>query len=219
MPATTTIPTILEKSIPLADQPSWDIFNTIIQSQNNIAMMGIMSVIGLATLLLAASFAAYYILVNRRINDAIRELRAEIESNKQKYKIFTEELRDENKKIIEKTIENIGKQFKIAESEMARLYALVSEQAGSYSASVNWWCDAITGYVQIKIDLLTRISIKQLIRILNKCDQLSEENIMSLKKCIPLIPDILDEEKKEIEGKLKHFEQKKKSQPELGLEE
>ena len=104
------------------------------------------------------------------------------------------------------------------DAEMARIFALVSQQMGIWESVVYWWSSAIIRYTYTKYKDFIRISTDALNESLDKIEKLKDEDIEKIKKCLPYIPTILNKEKKQIENKLNELQQKNRSQQKLDLE-
>lgn len=217
----------LIKNITVPEDLSWDFFNTIIQSQSNLAMMGITAVIGIAVLLAGASWLYNFVISKRELKSEIdnikKSLKEEVQTIRKEVQTIREEMstsiKDEMKKVEENTKDVIDKELTLINAESARVFAVVSENMNRWENAVDWWISAIKGYVDAKSEDMLRISVDALNSDLGKVELLDDEKIEDIKNCLSYIPDILNMERKEIKDKLENLKQKKQAQGNLDLEQ
>ena len=216
----TNIPLII--NLGEAGPLTWDMAKQIIQSQHTLAIYGITAVVGLAILVVAASWLWNLYLHKRELQRAIESLRSEITTKaKEDFAKLTERVKDEvaeMKKEIEKSVEErmtrfdktVEERMVLFDAEKARLFAITAAQSKVWDRASFWWAQALKGYAKTRqVDLL-RVAVNAVNISLEKCEKLGDYDRKSVRDCLPSIPEILKEEKKQIEDKLKKLPKEKK---------
>lgn len=183
------------------EQLSWDVAKQIIQTQNNIAIIGISVLVGVAVLLLGGTWIYNVYLNTRRLNNIADNLSKKIAIDLTKK--ADEIIKTEIDKMKEEIKKDLDEKLILFEAEKARLFALSCKQSNNWESCGDWWATAIINYAKVKIDKGIRISVDALNTALDKCEKLDAEKKKNIEKCLDYIPSILDKERKEIEAKLK----------------
>ncbi|GAG67031.1 unnamed protein product [marine sediment metagenome] len=183
---------------------TWDMAKQIIQSQHTLAIYGITAVVGLAILVVAASWLWNLYLHKRKLQRAIESLRSEITTKaKEDFAKLTERVKDEVAEMKKQIEKSVAKRMTEFNAEKARLFALAADQSKLWERASFWWAEAIEGYAKAESEKGIRIAVDALNSRLGKCKKLGDGLKESIKKHLSFIPKILGEEKEQIEDKLK----------------
>ncbi len=194
---------------------TWDMAKQIIQTQSNLATLAISVLVGVAVLLLAGSWIWHFRLHERELEEALESLKAALTAEgKRDFMELTKRVNDEVEKIkkeIEKNVEERITQFDkntkekttLFDAEKARLFAYAAFQLEDWESTAMWFAEALKGYAKTGQEELLRDSVDLLNGNLAACKKLSESFKQKIKKCLPFIPEILKDEKEQIEDKLK----------------
>ena len=194
-----------------SEQLSWDMAKEIIQAQSTLAIYGITAVVGLAVVVVAASWIWNFFLHKRELERAIVSLKSVLTAEgKRDFMELTKRVNDKIEKIkkeIEKSVEERLTEFN---AEKARLFAFANMQLKTWEQAANWWAIAIKGYAKTGMEDGLRLAVDQLVMSLGKCEKLNDKYKKSVSKCLSSIPRILQEEKEQIEKKLKELPEETK---------
>ena len=192
-----------------SEQLSLDMAKQIIQSQHNLAMIGISLLVGIAVLLLAGSWIWHFRLHKRELEEAVESLKsALIAEAKKDFMELTTRVKDEVEKMKKEIEKSVEERLIVFDAEKARLFALATYQMKEYEATAAWFAEAIGGYAKTRQEGLLRVCVNALISNLAVSKKLSESDKQRIKKCLPFIPEILKKEKEQIEDKLKKLPKK-----------
>ena len=198
----TNIPLII--NLGEAGPLTWNMAKQIIQSQHTLAIYGITAVVGLAILVVAASWLWNLYLHKRELQRAIKSLRSEITTKaKEDFAKLSERTKDDIGRIKKEIEKSVEERMVLFDAEKARLFALASAQLKDWETTAVWFAIAIEGYDKAEKEEMLRICVDALNANLAACKKLSESNKQRIKKCLPFIPEILQKEKEQIEDKLK----------------
>lgn len=190
-------------NLPESEQLSWDIVRQIIQSQHNLATLGIIVIIAVAALVAGASWFTNFYISRRELRHAIESLKAEIVATRaENYRQLVGVMKDEIKKLEEVVGEKIDKKIASFDADKARLFALSAQNAQLWDAAAAWWAIAIEGYTKIKEHGLVRTSVNNVLKNLQKSETLRDNDREDIKKCLSFIPEILQKEREQIKEKL-----------------
>lgn len=182
-----------------SEQMSRDIFRLIIQSQSNLATLGIMVVVAVAAIVAGASWFSNFYLVRRELKSTIEFIKSETATD------VAKRIKDEVEKMERMVGKSLENRMTMFDAEKARLFAFANEQIGALETSVIWWAAAIEGYSKVGEERLLRVSVEALNSYLDKCKRLSEDSKKKIKNCFSFIPEILRREKNLIEYKLNNI--------------
>ncbi len=197
--ASVSLPTDLVASESL----TWDIAKQIIQSQHSLAIYGMTTVVAIAGSLMLAAWIRNFYLRKRELERAIDSVKSEITSKvEEDFTKLTEGFKDEIGKIEKGIQKNVEGRMTLFDAEKARLFGLVNLQFKNWENVVGWMGTAITHYAKTEEKGLLRICVDALNQNLDKCKELKDDTREGIKKCLPSIPKILSEERKQIEDKL-----------------
>lgn len=169
----------------------------IIQVQSNLMSFGITVLVGIAGIILAATWL-YNLYVHKREILAISEsLESEISSR------VNERLSAEIKQVEEDLKKKTSRAILTFEAEKARIFGIISRNANEYRTSARWWAIAAKYFTMLDISVLIRASVMSLLDALNKCDNLAEEESKEINEALPSIPEILAVEKEMIRNRLR----------------
>lgn len=194
---------------------TWDMAKQIIQTQSNLAMVAITVLVGLAVLLVAASWIWHFRLHKRELQEAVESLKAALTAEgKRDLMELTKRVNDEVEKIkkeIEKSAEeritrfdkNIKEKMILFDAEKARLFALSCINTKLWENAVNWCAEAIIGYAEVGQEEMLRIIVDALNDCLDYCKKLKDDVRERIKKSLSSIPKTLRKEREQIEDKLK----------------
>ncbi len=186
-----------------SEQLSWDMAKQIIQSQSNLAIIGISVLVGIAVLLMAGSWIWNFGLNKRKLKKAIESLKSEIATKEEENFIkLTKRLEDRVEKIKQEIEKSITERMILFDAEKARLFAFANGQVKGWENAVGWWATAIKGYAKAGEEKLLRVTVDALNMDLGKCEKLEDDKKKQIKNCLFSIPEFLQKEKKQIEGKL-----------------
>lgn len=185
-------------NLPESEQLSWDTTRLIIQSQSNLAMYGIMVIIGVAALVAGASWFTNFYLVRYELKKTIESFNSEIIEIEKNLKDEVEKM---EKKVV-KAVENLSEAMIIFNAEKARLFAITNKQMGLWKNVVVWWGYAIQGYAKAGLTNLLRVCIDGLNEDLEQCEKLKDDSKKEIRESLSFIPEILQKEKEQIEDKL-----------------
>lgn len=198
----TSVP--LVTNVAESQQLSWDIAKQIIQSQSNLAIYGITALVGVAILLMAGSWIWNIYLRRHELERAIEFLKSEITIKlKEDFTKLTKRFNDEAVKMREEIEKSVEERMILFDAEKARLFGLSCIDSKSWESGAAWWAEAITGYAKGENEHAVRMAVDGLDLVLGKCEKLKDSDKEEVKKCLPFIPEILREEKEQIEDKLK----------------
>lgn len=209
---TTTILLTATTTITTSEQPTWELFSTIIQAQSNIATIGITVIIGLAAIFVGASWLWNFYISRREITNAVNVAREEITNSlEDKFKKLSDEIKNEVLKIETTLNAIINDKMKSFNADQARLFALTAHQLGIWYVEAYWWAEAVLYFSILKYEGLLRISVESLKEALSKCTvfEFDETQTEIIDGCIPYIPDILNQEKKDIKDLWEKLKKKK----------
>lgn len=186
-----------------SEQLSWDMAKQIIQSQSNLAMIGITVLVGLAVVLLAFSWIWHFRLHKSELERAVESLKSEITTKvEEDFTKLTKGLDDKAGKTREEIEKSIAQRMRLFDAEKARIFAFANMQLKEWETGVGWWTEAIEGYAEARREDGLRIAVDGLRDTLEFCEKLEDDKREGIKKCLPLIPAILRTEKKQIEDRL-----------------
>ena len=202
---------------------TWDMAKQIIESQHNLAMWGITTLVGLAVLLVAGSWIWNFLLRRHELQRAIESLKSEIfTKGKEDFAKLSERTKDDigkMKKEIEKNVgermtrfdKTVEERMMLFDAEKARLFAITTYQTKKYETAAVWLAEANEDYDKAggQEDML-RKCVDTLNASLGGCKKLSESDKQEIKKCLPFIPEILKKEKEQIEDWLKKLREETK---------
>ena len=195
----TFLTTSLAESGPL----TWDMAKQIIQTQSNLAVFAITGLVGLAVLLLAGSWIWHFRLHKRELEEAIKSLKAALTAEgKRDFMELTKRDNDELEKIKKEIEKTVKEKMTLFNAEKARLFSYTALQLEDYENTALWFAEAIKGYAKAGEEDILRTCVDLLNGTLATCKKLSESDKQKIKKCLPFIPEILQEEKEQIEDKL-----------------
>ena len=198
---------LLIMSLSESEQLSWEIAKEIIDNQTTVATWGITILVAVLLFIMAVSWFWNYRLHKREVDMAIekaiasfkKELAAKQEED---YTKLAEENKNELKGIKQEIEKSLKEELIKFDAEKARLFALVNQQRGAWEQAVTWWAEAIEGYAKTGKEKGIRISVDALNKDLDECKKLKGDYKKKIKKHLSFIPEILDEEKRQIEKKL-----------------
>jgi len=208
----TSVPLII--NLGEAGPLTWDMAKQIIQSQHTLAIYGITAVVGVAAVLLVFSLIWNVFLRRHELQRATESLRREITTKiKEDFAKLTERFKDEvakMKKEIEKSVEErmtrfdktVEERMTLFDAEKARLFSFATYQMKNWEGTAVWFAEAIEGYAKTREEDMLRKCVDTLNATLAACKKLSDSDKQKIKKCLPFIPEILKEEKEQIEDKL-----------------
>lgn len=197
---------LLTIASPESEELSWDMIKQIIQTQYNLAALGITVLVGVAFLLMLLSFFK-----GRR---ELESLKLEIATKAEEvFESLVPKIKDEIVKMEKEVKESVKKELTAFEAAKARLFALISEDRGFWDVAAGWWSDAIENYAKIKNEKLVRIAVNALSRNLGKCETLEDDRKKEIKDKLFWIPPILSAEKKQIEEKLNELPKETTQRP------
>ena len=197
----TNIPLIT--NLPESKQLSWDMAKQIIQSQSNLAIFGISVLVGVAILVMAASWLWNFYLHKREIEKVIESFKSEIDTKVEESLInLTERIKDQVKKMRQEIEKSVEERLILFDAQTARLFALVNTNSKAWDNAAVWWATAIGGYGKTGDERMVRICVDALNGALNKCEVLEDVDKNEIKACLPAIPRILNEEREKIEDRL-----------------
>lgn len=216
----TSVP--LVTNVAESEQLSWDMAKQIIQSQSNLAVIGISVLVGIAVLLLAGSWIWHFRLHKRELEEAVESLKSVLTAEgKKDFMELAKRVNGEIEKIkkeIEKSVDErmtlfdktVAERMILFDAEKARLFALATYQMNEYETTAVWFAEAIEGYAKVREERLLRTCVDALNANLTVCKKLSESCKQRIKKCLPFIPEILKKEKEQVEDKLKKLPEETK---------
>ena len=186
-----------------SEQLSWDVAKQIIESQGNLAMIGISVLVGITVLLVAGSLFWNFYLHKHELERAIKSFRSEITvMGEESFVKLTERIKDETEKMKETIEKSVAERMTLFDAEKARLFALTNEQMKIWENAVVWWAEAIEGYAKAGEENMLRTAVDALIWDLGKCKKFEDDDRKRIKECSLFIPKILEKEKEQIEEKL-----------------
>lgn len=198
------VSTFLVTNVAESEQLSWDMAKQIIQSQSNLAIYGITVLVGLAVALMAASWIWNLLLRRHELDRAIESLKSEITSKiEEDFTKLTKRFNDEAAKMRKEIEKSVAKRLTEFDAEKSRLFALIADQSKLWDRASFWWAEAIEGYAKAESEKGIRIAVDALNNCLGKCKELRDDLKESIKKHLSFMPEILGEEKEQIEDKLK----------------
>lgn len=192
--------------LPEAEQLSLDVAKQLIQSQHNLATIGISVLVGIAVLLMAVTWLWNFYLHKRELERAIETLKSEITAR------ADERIKDEVGKMENEIKESIAKSLTKFDADKARLFAITAGQEKVWEAQVSWWAKAIEGYAKTEQEHLLRVAVDALNDALKKCETLKADRKEDVKKYLSFIPEILQQEKEQIEKRLNELPKKIKKE-------
>lgn len=200
------IPLVIDLSE--AGQLSWDTIKLIIQSQHNLAMVGITVILGMAFLLAAGSWFANFYLVRRELKDTIKTMESKITAKEEEFKGLAKKIEEENNERITKIENRIEEVWMDLNTEKSRLLAISSGQDRIWDLSSYWWSEAARGYAEMQKPVSRRNSIDCLISALGFCTAMKDEDKERIRKNLSSIPKLLYLEKEKIEKRLSELPKK-----------
>jgi hypothetical protein len=201
------IPFVID--LPESQQLSWDMAKQIIQSQSNLAIFGITVLVGIAVLVMASSWIWNFFIHKHELKKVVEGLKSEITTwENELSKKLTETIKDEIVKIKKEIEDSIEAKMILFDADKARLFALTSQQSEIWESGALWWARAIPLYVKANAVHLVRISVDRLNLALKKCEKLENDHKKEIIKHLSFIPEILQDEKEQIEKKLNELPEK-----------
>ncbi|MBA7494992.1 hypothetical protein ES702_05571 [subsurface metagenome] len=183
---------------------SWDMAKQIIQTQSTLAMVAITVLVGVALLILAGSWIWHFRLHKRELEEAVESLKAKLTAEgKRDFMQLTKRVNDEVEKIKKEIEKSVEERIILFSAEEARLFAFANVQLKDWEGAVGWWADAIVGYAKAGQKSLLRVAVDALNDYLGQCKKLEDDDRKTIKKSLSSIPEILREEREQIEDKLK----------------
>ena len=202
------------------DSLNWETVKLIINSQHNLAVIGISVLVGVALLIVIINIG---IIKDKVMRDMKKTMKKTIKELKDDFKAMEDrvekevdgkledvdkkmQLTDEKMKLDNKLM---GEEMALFDAEKSRLFALTAHQAGVFNKEAYWWARAIIGYANPKVDYkdMIKLSVDSVIESLEKCieekQKLKDEDRKEIEEALSHIPDTLDREKKKIEDLLK----------------
>jgi hypothetical protein len=212
-----------------------DLYQNVLQNQSANFTILITTLLGITVALLGASWAWNFFYAKKQIHQEVEEIteinrlkiQAQLEeqmNNKfaELEKKLTHKIEENDRNVQEKfsktehqfneKFENlkneINKELIKNESEIARNFAVSTQQYKRYTASLSWWIIALEGYVKLDMVNMIRLAVDTILDILKKEDWYNnpykEFDInKEIQKIETNIPAILSNEKKEIISILK----------------
>lgn len=203
LPAITNLPET--KSMP------WDAVNSIIQSQYNVAMWGVMGALVIAGIVAAVSFSYHFTFAKKAVEDVKKELEEKISTEAKRTldqsKTEIESAFDTLKK---ETTDNFNKFRAQSNADIYMTWALIAKQASNHKLGVHVLVRAAIIFIEIEQISLLRTAINQLKDPLDKCQSLEQEDVELVRHMSTLLPELFSIEKKEILSRLKKIQIEKK---------
>ena len=122
-----------------SDKITWDMAKQIIQSQYDMSMYGITTIIALALILMTASFVLNIYLNNQKLESLKKEIKSVWESD---LKTHSDALKNEAEKIKKDLAETALK----SEADTARAFTLICEQSKGWESAIGWALGAVVAY-------------------------------------------------------------------------
>ena len=206
----------LPADLAASESLSWDMAKQIIQSQHSLAIYGITVVVAVAASLMLGAWIRNFYLRRRELERAIESVKSEITSKvEEDFTKLTKRFNDQAVKMKDEVQRTIEERIILFGAEKARLFAFVNMQQKDWEAAVGWWAEAVVGYAKTGQKKLLRIAVDALNDHLDNCKKLEDDDRKSIKKSLSSIPEILGEEREQIEGKLKKLPKEITKQSEI----
>ncbi len=198
----------------LGDSLNWETAKLIINSQHDLAAIGISVLVGVALLIVLINtyvgkreLSKNIKSLNSQISTNVEEMKKKIEKKGEKVfegltQRLDEKLEDKSEKMREETEKSMSFMELWISGETSRLHAKNAELRKFWDSAALWWSRAIESFAEAKKQKLLRGAVNGLIRNLEMCEKLDEEKKEEIKKCLSDIPDILSTEKGSIERRL-----------------
>ncbi len=171
----------------------------IIQAQSNLMGFGMAAVIGVAALLLVATWI-YNLVIHKREISALREsIEAKVSSG------VNERLQAEIKKVEDDLRQKSKRTILTFEAEKARIFGIITRNAHDYQTSAHWWAIAAKYFTMLDVPVLVRASIVSVWDALKHCESLQKGVGDEIAKILPVLPEILSLEKEKIAKQLQEL--------------
>ncbi|MCK4307837.1 hypothetical protein KAW50_06405 [candidate division WOR-3 bacterium] len=217
----------------IANPLHWETVKLIINSQHNLAVIGISVLVGVTLLIVAFNWLSIRSDVEKIIEKVDEKLEKVdkkmqlmdkiLQLTNKKMKTMNKMLQSMNKKteLTDEMLQLVNEKTKLMDKEIAkfntdksRLFAIAARQSGEFDAEAYWWAKALKGYAspEARSENLIRTSVKNLTTSLKEClkkdEKLEDEVREKIEEALPHIPESLDKEKKKIEDLLKKLPKK-----------
>lgn len=203
----TNVPSAI--TFPESAELSWDTIKLIIQSQHNLAVIGITVLGVMAVLIAGASYFTNIYLVRRELKSTIESLRSEITTSAEEvFGSLSERVKDDMTKAKKEIEARVEQQAKFIDAERKRLHARDAEQEKGWPGAALWWSRAIKGYAESEEDPLLRLAVDKVNQNLQKVIDLGDKQREEIRSNLALIPRILFSEKEDIEARLNELTKK-----------
>lgn len=201
-----------DEALSQSEPISWEMAKQIIQSQSNLAMLGITVLVGIAVLLMAGNWILNIYIHKQELQKITESLSKRIDKKQEEaLENLTKKLEDNTAKIKKEVEESIDKRMILFDADKARLFALVNRQSEKWENSASWLATAIIDYAKIGKDKMLRISVDALNEDLKECKELKDKNKELIKKCLHFIPETLSKEREQIKETLNSLPTKSKT--------
>jgi len=123
----------------------------------------------------------------------------------------------------ETTNKRIDYKINFTNAELARAFAVISDDRKTWDYAIVWFSLAIMNYAKSETEdkseaeNLLRICVDALNNDLDKVEMLDDKTLKVIEERLVYIPSILNKEKKEIQDKLDKLKKKKQAQHNLDL--
>ena len=177
---------------------TWDMAQQIIQTQSDITTTLITAIGVLAFLVAAASWFTNFQLVSHRIKLLESEVKTRLDN-----------ALSENRKTYQGLVQKIEKDTKfkltLLDAEKAKIFAIFALEHDNWDLLARWSAIALPKYTEVKLEDQVRICVDNLVWGLANAKKISKRTKDAIEKCLPYIPDIIEEKRKEIQGKVKNL--------------
>jgi hypothetical protein len=195
-------------SVQVGDSLTWEAVKLIVQSQYNLATLGVTILVGVAGLLMVGTWVYNIHFERRRIESIVKSAQKELFNSIQED--FSRH-KTEVDRVLKKTMIEFEKlldsKMKIVDAETYRLHARDAEQEKSYEVAALWWARSIPYYEDAIQAEMIRVAVERLKWNLEQCESMDGNTVVEIKDCISSIPKMLFREKKDIETKLRQLSQ------------
>lgn len=142
-------------------------------------------------------------LSRREVRRIIESLRSEMRSAREEdFAELEKRVKEEIDKLKKTVKEDTENEIKLFNAKKTRLFALTAWNAKEWVIAAGWWMRAMEGYAKVEKESKVRLSVKGLIKSLRDCKMLKGHDKKEIESYLRFIPEILADEKKQIQAKL-----------------
>lgn len=194
-----------ELILPVAEQVevsplTLDMAKQMLQSQANIATIGISVLTALGGVFAIYALVSYVFLRPRdikRITDDVSAKLSEFEAKVSQR--LLQQIKGQLDKVDKEAAERTSKALLIFELDQARLFAIGAHKDGQLPISAQWWAHLITLHKELEPGEALSVAVRSLRTVLEECKVLRGEERAEVEGCLPHIPKVFYHEKERIQ--------------------